>query len=158
MTLSTVLYSIHSTDKSPFSDSVLPVLSLPYWFFQLYLFMKVSFIIIITIYPLTARVVGAPQMILQPVSSIFPVLLCPLGPGELQACPIPDVVFPPLPLSALSRFPLSLCLARWLLARPDERETSPYHYSLRLFTMVRILARTSPLVTWSLYEMCNILQ
>ena len=35
------------------------------------------------IYPLTVRVFGVPQMILQPVSSIFPVLHCPLGPGEL---------------------------------------------------------------------------
>ena len=43
----------------------------------------------------------------------FPVLNCPLGLGELQACPFPDVVFPPLLLSALSSFPLSLCLARW---------------------------------------------
>ena len=49
------------------------------------------------------------------------------------------------------------------LARPDERETCPYHFSLRLFTTVRrsscgqiacwILARTSSLVTWSLHEM-----
>ena len=31
-----------------------------------------------------------------------PVLHCPLGPAELQACPFPHVVFPPLPLSALS--------------------------------------------------------
>ena len=29
----------------------------------------------------------------------FSVLHCPLGLGELQACPVPDVVFPPLPLS-----------------------------------------------------------
>ena len=46
-----------------------------------------------------------------------------------------------------------------VLARPDERETWPYHCSLRLFTMVRgsscgptacwILARTSLSVTWS---------
>ena len=45
----------------------------------------------------------------------------------------------------------------------DERETWPYHCSLRLFTMVKrsscgpvacwILARTSSLVTWSLCEM-----
>ena len=34
-----------------------------------------------------------------------PVLHCPLGLGELQACPFPDVVFPPLPLSALSSSP-----------------------------------------------------
>ena len=54
-----------------------------------------------------------------------------------------------------------------VLARPDERETRPYHCSLRLFTIVRsscgpiacwILARTSLLVTWSLYEMCSIFQ
>ena len=53
-------------------------------------------------------------------------------------------------------------------ARPDERETCPYHCSLRLFTMVsrslcgpiacRTLARTSSLVTWYLYEMLSILR
>ena len=59
-------------------------------------------IIIIIINPLTARVVGAPQMILKAVFSIFPVLHCPLGLAELQACPFPDVVFSPSPLSALS--------------------------------------------------------
>ena len=36
-------------------------------------------IIIIIINPLTARVVGAPQMILQPVFSIFPCSLLPPG-------------------------------------------------------------------------------
>ena len=41
-------------------------------------------------------------------SPFFPVLHCPLGAAELQACPIPDVVFPPLPLSALSSSPF-LC-------------------------------------------------
>ena len=55
-----------------------------------------------------------------------------------------------------------------VLARPDERETWPYHCSLHLFTIIRrslcgpiacwILALTSPLVTWSLYEMCSILR
>ena len=35
----------------------------------------------------------------------FPVLHCPLGLDELQACPFPDVVFPPLPLSASSSSP-----------------------------------------------------
>ena len=68
-------------------------------------------IIIITIInPLTARVVGAPQMILQPVSPFFPVLHCPLGLADLQACPFPDVVFPPLPLSALSSSPFHCAL------------------------------------------------
>ena len=63
------------------------------------------------IYPLMVRVVGAPQMILQPVTSIFP---CsphtPLGLGKLQACPFPDVVFPPLPLSAVSSSPFHCAL------------------------------------------------
>ena len=57
---------------------------------------------------------------------------------------------------------------KMVLARPDERETWQYHckHSLRLFTIVRrsscgpiacwILAQTSSLVTWSLYEMCSI--
>ena len=54
-----------------------------------------------------------------------------------------------------------------VLARPDKQETCPYHFSLRLFTMVRsscgpivcwILAQTSSSVTWSLYEMRSILR
>ena len=73
---------------------------------------------------------------------------------------------------------LFLCLPRRLppftvpckmvLARPDERETCPYRFSVRLFTMVRrssfdpttccILARTPSLATCSLYEMCSILR
>ena len=54
------------------------------------------------------------------------------------------------------------------LARPDERETCPYYFSLPLFTMVGrslcgpiacwILAQTFSLVTWSLYEMHSILR
>ena len=39
-----------------------------------------------------------------------PVLHCPLGLSEVQACPFPDVVFPPLPLSALSSSPLHRAL------------------------------------------------
>ena len=39
-----------------------------------------------------------------------PVLHCSLGLGELQACPFPDVVFPPLPLSALSSSPFQCAL------------------------------------------------
>ena len=37
ITLLTVFHSINSPDNSPFSHSVLPVLFLPYWFFQLYI-------------------------------------------------------------------------------------------------------------------------
>ena len=39
-----------------------------------------------------------------------PVLHCPLGLGELQACTFPDVVFPPLLLSALSSSPFHCAL------------------------------------------------
>ena len=69
---------------------------------------------------------------------------------------------------------LLLCLpcllphCKMVLARPDERETCPYHCSLVLFTMITrsscspiacwIFARTSSLVPWSLYEMSSILQ
>ena len=35
--LSTVFHSMNSPDNSPFSHSVLPVLSLPYWSFKLYI-------------------------------------------------------------------------------------------------------------------------
>ena len=49
-------------------------------------------------------------MISQPVFSIFPLLHCPLGLRELQACPFPYVVFPPLSLSALSSSPFYCAL------------------------------------------------
>ena len=52
---------------------------------------------------------------------------------------------------------------KMVLARPDERETCPYHCKLYLFTMVRrssfgaiacwILIRIFSLVTWSVCEM-----
>ena len=70
---------------------------------------KNNFIIII-ITPLTTRVVGAPQMILRPVFSIFPCSPLPSGTCELQACPFPNVVFPPLPLSSLTSSPFHCAL------------------------------------------------
>ena len=76
---------------------------------------EMPFIIIIN--PLTARVVGAPQMILQPDFSIFP---CSSLPSGTCRTPFPDVVFPPLPLSALSPFTVP---CKMVSARPDERET-----------------------------------
>ena len=42
MALSIVFHSINSPDIFSLSHSVLPVLLLPYWSFQIYLFMKVS--------------------------------------------------------------------------------------------------------------------
>ena len=67
-------------------------------------------IIIIFINPLTARVAGAPQMIWQPVFSIFPCSPLPSGTWRTPACPFPDVAFPPLPLSALSSLPFHCAL------------------------------------------------
>ena len=106
------------------------------------------------IYPLTAGLVGAPQRTPQPVS--FIVLCSPLlsDTSHLFFC-LPGLLLP---------FTVP---CKMVLARPDEREIYPHHCSLRLFTMVRrsscgpiacwILAQTSSLVTWSLYEMRSIL-
>ena len=99
-------------------------------------------------YPLTARVVGAPQLISQPVSYIFPVLHCPLGLAELQAGPFPDVVLPPLPLSALLLSPFTVP-CKMVLARHNERETWSHHCSLCLFTMVW-RSSCGPIACWIL--------
>ena len=66
------------------------------WNFQKYIYFHFTC-------PLTVVVVGAPQVTSQPVSSIF--RRSQLGPGELQACPFPDVVFPHFFPSALSSLP-----------------------------------------------------
>ena len=102
-----------------------------------------NFIIIITIiiiYPLTARVVGAPQMIQmisQPGSSIFSLFSTALW-DSVNSRPVRYLV--------LSSY-LFLCLpcllpplsvpSKMVLARPDEQETWIYRCSLHLFTMVR---------------------
>ena len=116
-------------------------------------------------------VVGAPKMISQPASSIFPCSPLPSGiwwtPGlSIPWCCLPTsssvcLVFslPPTPFTV----PYTM-----VLARPNERETWPHNYSLHLFTMVRrsscgpialwILARTSSLVTsQSVYNIGSIL-
>ena len=92
-------------------------------------------------YPLTAGVVVATQMTSQPVSSIFSVLHCPLGLCGLQACPFLDVVLLLLFLSHCLLPPFAVP-REMVLARPDERETYPYHLSLHLFTMVRRSSRS----------------
>ena len=92
-------------------------------------------IIIIIIYALTARVFGAPQMISQPVSSIF---LCFPLPSGTNSRPVHSLV-----LSCNLFFCLPCLLlpftvpCKMVLARPDKREALPYYCSLRLFTMVR---------------------
>ena len=67
-------------------------------------------LLLLIINPLTARVIGTPQMILQPVFSTCPCSTLPSGTCRTQACPVPDVVFPRLPLSALSSSPLHCAL------------------------------------------------
>ena len=125
-------------------------------------------IIIIIIYPLTARVVGAPQMILQPVFTIFPCSPLPSGTCRTPSLSIPCCCLPISSSVCLVSFPLSLCLARWFC--PDLMNGRHDHTTAVCvsFTMARrsscgpiaywILARTSSLVTWSLYEMCSILR
>ena len=113
---------------------------------------KVVFIIII--YPLTVRVVGAPQMISQPVSSIF--LCSPLPRGIWWT---PGLSVPWFCLSTSSSvwhvfFPLSLCLAKWFW--PDLINRRHVHT-----TAVWVSLRWSGgphMVMHSLYEMDSILQ
>ena len=70
-------------------------------------------IIIITIYPVTVRVVGAPQMISQPVSSILSCSPLPSGTWWTPGLSIPWCCLPTTSSVCLVFFPLSLCLARW---------------------------------------------
>ena len=140
MALSTVSHSINSPDNSPFSHSVLVV-----------------FIIIIIIYPLTTKVVGAPQMISQPVFSIFLSSPLPTGTWRTPGLSIPWC----LPTSSsVCRvfFPLSLCLARWFL--PDlmnGRHDRTTAVCVPLQRSGGLCVVWLP-VTWSLYEMCSILR
>ena len=81
-------------------------------------------IIIIIINPLTARVVGAPQMILQPVFSIFPCSPLPSGTCRTPGLAIPRCC-PPTSSSfclVLSSSPFTVP-CKMVLARPDEQET-----------------------------------
>ena len=65
------------------------------------------------IYPLTARVVGAPQMISQPVSSTLPCSPPPSGTCRTPGLSIPCCCLSTSSSVCLVFFPLSLCLARW---------------------------------------------
>ena len=72
-----------------------------------------TLIIIIIINLLTVRVVGAPQMILQPVFSIFPCSPLLSGTFQTPGLSIPGCCLPTSSSVCLVFFPLSLCLARW---------------------------------------------
>ena len=62
------------------------------------------------IYPLTARVVGAPKMISQPVSSIFPRSPLPSGTWRTPRLSIPWCCLPTSSSVALSSFPFRCAL------------------------------------------------
>ena len=95
-----------------------------------------SVIIIIIIYHLTARVVGAPQMILQPVSSILPCSPLPSGTCGTAGLSIPWCTLPIFSPVCFVFFPLSVCLARWFW--PDLMNGRHDHTTAvcSLFTMV----------------------
>ena len=121
--------------------------------------------IVIIISPLTARVVGAPQMILQPVLSVFPCSPLPSGTCQTPGLSIPWCCLPTSSFVCLVFFPLSLCLARWFW--PDLMNRKHDHTTAVCISVRRsscgpiacwILVRTSSLVTWSLYEMASILR
>ena len=91
-----------------------------------------GFIIITIIQPLTVRVVGVPQMISQPVSSIFSPLFSTVLWDLANSMPVQSLM-----LSSHLFFWLPCLLPPFtVLARPDEREICPYYCCLRLFTMV----------------------
>ena len=126
-------------------------------------------IIIIIIYSLTARVVGAPWMISQPVSSIFSLFSTALW-DLANSWPKNHVLMlsSHLFLCLPCLLPPFIVPCKMVLARPDERETCPYPCSLHRCMLVRrslcgliacwILAQSSSVVTWSFYEMRSVLR
>ena len=85
-----------------------------------------EFIIIIIINSLTARVFGAPQMILQPVFHIFP--CSPLPSGTCQGLSIPWCCLSTSSSICLVFFPLSLCLVRWFWPDLMNGRQCPYRW------------------------------
>ena len=65
------------------------------------------------VYPLTARIILAPQMISQPVSSIFPCSPPPSGTWQTPGLFIPWCCLPTSSFVCLVFFLLSLHFARW---------------------------------------------
>ena len=73
-------------------------------------------------YPLTARVVGAPQMISQPVSSILPCYPLPSGTWRTLGLSIPLCCLPTSSSVCLDFFSPFTVPCRMVSARPDEWE------------------------------------
>ena len=100
-----------------------------------------NFISFHIIYPLTVRVLGAPQMISQPVSSFW---------DSENSRPVHSLMLSShLFLSLSCLLPPFTVPCNMVLARPDERETWPYHCRLRLFTLVR-RSSCGPIACWTL--------
>ena len=86
----------------------------PFYSFFYFIFCRCRLcIIVIIINPLTARVVGAPQMILQPVFSIFPCSPLASGTCRTPGLSIPWCCLPTSSFVSPVFFPLSLSFARW---------------------------------------------
>ena len=91
---------------------------------------------------LTAMVVGAPQMILQPVFSIFPCSPLPSGTWWTPGLSIPWCCLPTSSSVCLIFFPLSLCLARWFwpdLMNGRHDHTTAVYVSLRWSGGLRVV-------------------
>ena len=95
--------------------------------------------------PLTTRVVWAPQITSLPVSSIFP--CSPLPSGTWRTPGLSSHLFFCLPCLPPFTVPYKI-----LFAKPDERDTCPYHRSLCLFTMVR-RSSCGPIACWSWHRL-----
>ena len=94
--------------------------------------------------PLTARVIGAPKMILQPVFSIFPCSPLPSGTCRTPGLSIPWCCLPTSFFAHLVFFPLSLCLARWFwpdMMNGKHDHTTAVCVSLRSKTHKRLKER-----------------
>ena len=94
-------------------------------------------------YPLTAGVVGAPQMTSQLVPSIFLCSPLPSGAWRTPGLSIPWCCLPIFFVCVCFYLP---CLLppfdvpyKVVFARHDERETCPYHFSLRLFILPALI-------------------
>ena len=94
----------------------------------------IQFIIIIS-YPLTARVVGAPEMSWHQFPPFFSSQL-PSGTWQTPGLSIPWCCLPTSSCLPCLLPPFTVP-SKMIFARPDEWETCPYHCSFRLFTMGR---------------------
>ena len=97
---------------------------------------------------LTVRVVWAPQMILQPVISIFHCSPPPSWTWQTPGLSNPRCCLPTSSSVCLVFSPLSLCLARWFWPNlMNGRHDHTISCSLRLFTMIR-RSLCGPIACW----------